>query len=341
MTANDLLAVAQVPIGDRLMQQGAKDICLVGTQHNQAAVDEEAGGAIVLLVIHEGESLPQSGSPPHPCCPPYHCEVRYAVDLGNSAAKAALLRGAVVRLSAPEDPRDPAAWRRVAGELIAAIQADAQSGDGPTSVRVASVVPAGSDALRAAAHRAELPVEFISAGDVPLELALTAPAQIGIDRLLAAWLAYTEHGAPKGRGSIAVTLGTALTVTCVDREGRLLGGAIAPSPLLASRALATGAASLPLVALYDENPELDGPIGASTQEALSAGILRGARGALTALIAESSAEMIRRDPGAPIPAVVLSGGAARAGWCRSIDADHREADLVLRAISALPSTVRA
>lgn len=267
--------------------------------------------------------------------------MRYAVDLGNSAAKAALLDGAVVRLPAPTDPRDAVAWGGVAAELIAAIRADAQRAGGAATLRVASVVPAGAEALRAAAQSADLPIEFVSAADVPLELALTPPAQIGIDRLLAAWLAYTEYGAPTGRGAIAVTLGTALTLTCVDQGGRLIGGAITPSPVLASRALASGAAALPLVAIYDESPDLAGPIGANTAEALSAGILRGARGALTALIAESIEEMSRRDPGAPTPAVVLSGGAALAGWCATVAADHRDAEFVLRAINALPATVRA
>lgn len=267
--------------------------------------------------------------------------MRYAVDLGNSAAKAALLDGAVVRLPAPTDPRDAVAWGGVAAELIAAIRADAQRAGGAATLRVASVVPAGSEALKAVAKSAELPIEFVSAADVPLELALTPPALIGIDRLLAAWLAYTEYGAPTGRGAIAVTLGTALTLTCVDRSGRLIGGAITPSPVLASRALASGAAALPLVAIYDESPDLAGPIGANTAEALSAGILRGARGALTALIAESIEEMSRRDPGAPTPAVVLSGGAALAGWCATVAADHRDAEFVLRAINALPAAVRA
>ena len=295
----------------------------------------------MLFVIHEGESLPQSGSSPHPRRPPYHCAVRYAVDLGNSAAKAALLDGAVVRLPAPIDPRDAVAWSGVAAELIAAIRADAQRAGEPASLRVASVVPAGADALKAAAANAAIAAEFVNVADVPLELALTPPAQIGIDRLLAAWLAYTEYGAPAQRGAIAVTLGTALTLTCVDRAGRLLGGAIAPSPVLASRALASGAAALPLVAIYDESPDLAGPIGADTAEALGSGILRGARGALTALIAESIAEMSHRDPGAPTPAVVLSGGAALAGWCATVAADHRDAEFVLRAINALPAAVRA
>ena len=341
MAADDLLAIAKVAIGDRLVQKGAEDIRLIGALHHKTSIDEEAGGAVVLFVFHEGESLPQSGSQPHPRRPPYHCAVRYAVDLGNSAAKAALLDGAVVRLPAPADPRDAVAWSGVAAELIAAIRADAQRAGEPATLRVASVVPAGADALKAAAASAAIAAEFVNVADVPLELALTPPAQIGIDRLLAAWLAYTEYGAPAQRGAIAVTLGTALTLTCVDRSGRLLGGAIAPSPVLASRALASGAAALPLVAIYDESPDLAGPIGADTAEALGSGILRGARGALTALIAESIAEMSRRDPGAPTPAVVLSGGAALAGWCATIAADHRDAEFVLRAINALPAAVRA
>ena len=340
MPTNDLLPIPKVAVGDGLVQEGAEDIRLVGALHNEALINEEARGAVVLFVIHEGESLPQSGSQPHPRRPPYHCAVRYAVDLGNSAAKAALLDGAVVRLAAPADPRDTEGWRRIAAELIATIRADAQHAGEPATLRVASVVPAGSEALTAAAASEAIAVEFVNLADVPLELALTPPAQIGIDRLLAAWLAYTEYGAPTQRGAIAVTLGTALTLTCVDRSGRLLGGAIAPSPVLASRALASGAAALPLVAIYDENPDLAGPIGADTAEALSAGILRGARGALTALIAESTEEMLRRDPGAPAPAVVLSGGAALAGWCATIAADHRDAEFVLRAINALPAAVR-
>ena len=196
MAANDLLAIAEVAIRDRLVQEGAEDIRLIGALHDEASVDEEARGAIVLLVIHEGESLPQSGSLPHPRRPPYHCAVRYAVDLGNSAAKAALLDGAVVRLPAPTDPCDAVAWSGVAAELIAAIRVDAQRAGEPATLRVASVVPAGADALKAAAASAAIAAEFVSVADVPLELALTPPAQIGIDRLLAAWLAYTEYGAP-------------------------------------------------------------------------------------------------------------------------------------------------
>jgi hypothetical protein len=72
VAADDLLAIAKVAIGDRLVQEGAEDIRLIGALHHKTSIDEEAGGAVVLFVIHEGESLPQSGSQPHPRRPPYH-----------------------------------------------------------------------------------------------------------------------------------------------------------------------------------------------------------------------------------------------------------------------------
>lgn len=54
------------------MQEGSENIRLVGALHDKASIDKEARGTVVLFVIHEGESLPQSGFPPHPRCPPYH-----------------------------------------------------------------------------------------------------------------------------------------------------------------------------------------------------------------------------------------------------------------------------
>jgi pantothenate kinase type III len=183
-------------------------------------------------------------------------------------------------------------------------------------------------------------VDVLRSGDLPLVSRLEEPDRIGVDRALAAWFTYAQEGAPHRRGAIAVTLGTALTLTCVSRTGELLGGAIAVSPLLAARALASGTAALPEVTLYDESPEIPGPIGASTESALAAGILRSARGGLTALIEESVAEMERRDPGSPAPAISLTGGAATAGWSAGIRANLRDPDLVVRALLALPRSVR-
>ncbi len=266
--------------------------------------------------------------------------MRYAVDLGNSAAKAGYLReGALVslRVASPHDPKDGGAWRRVIEALL-----DLTVGEGgaATELVAGSVVPEGTAALQTVAAARGVRVELLASTDLPLVSRLEQPDRIGVDRALAAWFTYAEHGAPQGRGAIAVTLGTALTLTCVSRAGELLGGAIAASPLLAARALASGTAALPEVTLYDESPDIPGPIGASTESALASGILRSIRGGLVALINESVADMERRDPGSPAPVISLTGGAATAGWSAGIRADLRDPDLVVRALLALSRRVR-
>jgi len=267
--------------------------------------------------------------------------VRYAVDLGNSAAKVGYLReGALVslRVASPTDPRDTGAWRSVAETLL---DLAVSEGGAATELVVGSVVPEGAGALREVAAARGIRVEILQSGDLPLVSRLDEPDRIGVDRALAAWFTYAQQGLPLQRGAIAVTLGTALTLTCVSRAGELLGGSIAASPILAARALASGTAALPEVTLYDESPEIPGPIGASTESALASGILRSIRGGLVALINESVDEMERLDPGSPPPAISLTGGAATAGWSAGIRADLRDPDLVLRALLALPRSVRA
>ena len=267
--------------------------------------------------------------------------MRYAIDLGNSAAKVGWLDGALrqsLRVTAPADPESAAAWR---GQLDSLLDLATSEGGPADHLVAASVVPLAAEVLAEIAAERGIPLTRLNATDIPLQSALEQPERLGVDRALAAWRAFERYGAPHGRGAIAVTLGTALTITCVDRSGSIIGGAIAPSPLLAARALASGTAALPEITLFDESPDLPGPIGASTDAALAAGILRGARATLSALVEESAAEMSRRDPIAPPAAIVLGGGAAAAGWSNALHADAREADLVLDAILALADVAKA
>ncbi|MFY8167378.1 MAG: hypothetical protein ACOVKQ_00890, partial [Candidatus Limnocylindrus sp.] len=67
--------------------------------------------------------------------------MRYAIDLGNSAAKVGYLReGALVslRVAAPANPRDAGAWRAVAEALL---DLAASEGGPATELVVGSVVP--------------------------------------------------------------------------------------------------------------------------------------------------------------------------------------------------------
>jgi type III pantothenate kinase len=123
---------------------------------------------------------------------------------------------------------------------------------------------------------------------------------IGLDRLFAARWAQRLAGP-----TLVVDAGTALTVDAVaERDGRplFLGGAIAPGPGLLARALASGAARLPLIDPAPGAPAL----GRDTREALEAGVVVGFRGAARELVARVAAES-----GLAADRLVLGGGARR------------------------------
>jgi pantothenate kinase type III len=130
------------------------------------------------------------------------------------------------------------------------------------------------------------------------------PQSVGKDRLFAA------RGAVELVGSSCLVLdaGTALTIDAVVvphgavAQPQFLGGAIAPGPRLAARALHTLTARLP-----DVEPRPGVPaLGRDTHEALRAGVVHGFRGAATELALRVAAEAgLERAP------AVLTGGAAR------------------------------
>ena len=71
---------------------------------------------------------------------------------------------------------------------------------------------------------------------------------------------------------MVIDAGSAITLDVIDHDGAYLGGAIAPGIQMCFRALAEQTALIPLLAPMEGEPPL---IGRSSEEALSAGILRG------------------------------------------------------------------
>ena len=132
---------------------------------------------------------------------------------------------------------------------------------------------------------------------IPIPAAVDAPDRVGMDRLLAALAAHRQVKS----ATIIVNVGTALTVDAVDAEGRFLGGAILPGPTLAARSLHANTAALPEVPLAAAaTPEA---VGRNTEEAIRAGVVLGAAGAVERLVAEQ-----RRLLGAKTPVVATGGG---------------------------------
>lgn len=116
-----------------------------------------------------------------------------------------------------------------------------------------------------------------------IEVAIDSPHEIGSDLLANAVAGYSIF-----RGScIVVDFGTALSITIVDQNGRLLGGSIAPGLESAMKALSSNTAQLPFVEL--KAPE--SAIGKNTNHAIQSGIIFGYVGLVEYLIRRIKSEM--------------------------------------------------
>jgi type III pantothenate kinase len=217
-------------------------------------------------------------------------------DVGNTRIKlAAVLEPAVLELPGPR--RLPVIGRRqdlmsrdfrpenFAGWLDSVAP-------GPAVVLVAAVHHAAAARLEAVI--AELtatrwhPVrqQRLTHAHLPIGVDVVEPSRVGIDRVAAAAAAAVVK--EPGQPAIVVDCGTATTVDIVAADGRFLGGAILPGPMLLARALADGTSRLPEVAALDHELPPAMP-GRSTQQAIAAGIGWGMRGAVARLVAEAQA----------------------------------------------------
>lgn len=168
----------------------------------------------------------------------------------------------------------------------------------PRKIVATSVNPAALKAVEAVAAEA-LRREVLVVGrdlPVPLETDLAEPGRIGTDRLCAAVAAFDRLGVP----CVVADFGTAITIDCVDAEGRFLGGAILPGLEMSLRALHERTALLPQA----EVASPDWVFGGNTDEAIVGGVVFGARGALRGLIESYATEL------GQWPTVIVTGGDA-------------------------------
>jgi type III pantothenate kinase len=159
---------------------------------------------------------------------------------------------------------------------------------------------------------------FRSAAEVPVRHALEHPETAGADRAFAALAALSLM--PRGRSGLVVSCGTAITVERLNDQGLWQGGAIAPGPGLAARALHLHTALLPSVELKEAPPTW----GSSTRPAIKAGVFWGSVGTLRELLTRFAADL------GGDPWIIWTGGDAAllAGAVAGNDA-RIEPDLVL------------
>lgn len=164
---------------------------------------------------------------------------------------------------------------------------------------ISSVVPAVTNAMKAAVEKLTKTKPLLVGPGLKtgLMLKLENPAQLGSDRVADAVAALQEYAPPL----IIVDMGTATTISVVDKTGAFIGGMIMPGLRISTEALSANASQLPQISL--QAPER--AIGRNTVDCMRSGIVFG-----TASILDGAIDSIQKELGYPCT-VITTGGNAR------------------------------
>jgi type III pantothenate kinase len=218
------------------------------------------------------------------------------VDVGNTNVKFGVANGhdVVARWRVATDRTSmPDEWWVILNTLAVADGIDLKSIDGAVlSSSVPTVTPWIAGMLRDRIGVEPLIVGFDT--DLGVRVDIDNPREVGPDRLVDAAAAFARFGGP----TLVLDFGSATTLNVVTRDGRFVGGAIAPDIRAAHDALVSKAAKLSSVDLtFPERA-----IGRNTVSSMQSGIMYGYVGLIEGLIARIDAEI-----GEPTT-VVATGG---------------------------------
>lgn len=192
-----------------------------------------------------------------------------------------------------------------------------------SQILICSVVPRMTAMLTEVLRALDaVPVRVVGQDlSAPLINRYTYPEQVGQDRLVGAYAAWTRFT----RDCIVADFGTAITIDLVTQKGEYLGGVIAPGLEISLEALATHTALLPKVELR-EPPEL---LGRDTANSIRAGLIYGCAALCDGLIDRLKTDYV------PRATVVATGGSSPliAKYSRTIQ--HVRPALVLEGLHAL------
>lgn len=214
----------------------------------------------------------------------------FVADVGNSRIKWGLCASeGLLRTDAlPLD--NPGAWEK---------QLDQWERSRPAQWTIAATHPEARDRfadwLR---QRGERVCIIDNYRQIPLQVRVDQPEQVGIDRLLNAVAALQR--APRGQPIVVVAAGSAVTVDIVDGEGVFRGGAILPGFQIMAKSLNDYTARLPRINSFSVEPPL--PAG-KTVAAIDAGVGNAIRGGIERIV---TAYRERFGP----PRVFIAGGDA-------------------------------
>lgn len=164
---------------------------------------------------------------------------------------------------------------------------------------ISSVVPGLTQVIKEALEKlGDIHPYIVGEGvKTGLTIQMDIPSRLGSDLIVDAVAAVHEYGAPV----IVVDVGTATTISVIDRDKNYVGGCIIPGIRVSSDALASKAAQLFKISLIA--PEK--VIGKNTADCMNSGIIYGHAACLDGMI-----ERMEEELGYSCP-VVATGGLAK------------------------------
>lgn len=152
-------------------------------------------------------------------------------------------------------------------------------------VIISSVVPPLLNTMRQAIRKAVNKSAMVVGPGIKtgLNILMDNPAQVGSDMIVSAIAALDEYKPP----IIFVDMGTATTLTVIDKMGNYIGGAILPGVTTSLNALVSNAAQLSKTSI--EAPKRI--IGKNTLECMKSGIVIGSAACIDGMIERMEKEM--------------------------------------------------
>lgn len=221
------------------------------------------------------------------------------VDIGNTNITLGTYEGNILRFTARLATDVCKTSDQYAVELKGILSLHGQAFDEIEDCIISSVVPAVGQSVGEAVSRLchIVPLMLGPGVKTGLNIKIDNPAQLGADLVAGAVGALEEYTMP----CVVIDMGTASTVSVLDRNGAFLGGAIAAGVRLTLKALCENTAQLPSIAI--EAPS--SVIGTNTVACMQSGLVYGTAAMIDGLLDKIAEEL------GETPTAVATGGLSK------------------------------
>mgnify|MGYP004463713311 CR=1 FL=1 len=208
-----------------------------------------------------------------------------AIDIGNTNITVGAFDDSVLQFTARLSTDERLTADQYAVQLKSIMELYGQDISCVEDCIVCSVAPQVGSAVCTAVTRLcdVTPLQIGPGIKTGLNIKIDNPAQLGADLVAGAVGAISEYTLP----CIVIDMGTATTLSVIDKNGVFLGGSIAAGVRLTLKALSDNTAQLPAISI-------DAPhsvIGTNTVDSMRAGLVYGAAAMLDGLIDRIEDEM--------------------------------------------------